>query len=362
MKINNSKLLKWVGAAFFCLFVGTVCNPLHAQINFTKSDLDFNGFGSAPIVTSLTYGPDGRLYVMEYPGTVYALTVQMNGSNDYVVTAKEAITGVKSIPNHDDDGTACSGSSGDCNSRQATGLAIAGTAANPIIYVTSADFRIGSGTNGGNGDVNLDTNSGVITRLTWNGSSWDVVDMVRGLPRSEENHATNGLEFTSINGTDYLIVAQGGHANAGAPSINFSLICEYALSASVLAVNLTTLESMPVLDDNGRDYVYDLPTLDDPTRANANGIADPDNALYDGIDINDPFGGNDGLNTIIPLDQYDNLFNHRSNLAIKQKDILRVSNKIGFHPKMAPLQELYAEGKMGIIQNVGCFRHLHHKG
>ncbi len=298
MKINNSSLLKWAVATFFCLFISTAFNPVQAQINFTKSDLDFNGFGSAPMVTSLTYGPDGRLYVMEYPGTVYALTVQKNGSNDYIVTAKEAITGVKNIPNHDDDGTACSGTSTNCTSRQATGLAVAGTAANPIVYVTSSDFRIGSGSGGGTGDVDLDTNSGVITRLTWNGSSWDVVDMVRGLPRSEENHATNGLEFTTINGTDYLIVTQGGHANAGAPSINFSLICEYALSASILAINLTTLESLPILND-GRDYIYDLPTLDDPTRANVNGITDPDNPAYDGIDINDPFGGNDGLNQAI---------------------------------------------------------------
>jgi hypothetical protein len=33
-----------------------------------------------------------------------------------------------------------------------------------------------------------------------------------------------------------------------------------------------------------------------PTRANANGIDDPNQVGYDGIDINDPWGGNDGLN------------------------------------------------------------------
>lgn len=296
MGISNSSLVKWAMVPFFCLLVGTAFNPVRGQISFTKSTLDFAGFGPAPMVTSLTYGPDGRLYVLDYPGNVYVLTVQKNGDNAYVVTGKEEITDVKSITNHDDDGTPCSGTSNNCNSREATGLAVAGTVSNPIIYVTSSDFRIGSGVNGGAGDVDLDTNSGIITRLTWNGASWDVVDLVRGLPRSEENHATNGLEFTTIGGTDYLIVAQGGHANAGAPSINFSLICEYALSASVLAVNLTALEAMPILDDNGRDYVYDLPTLDDPTRANANGITDPDDPSYDGVDINDPFGGNDGLN------------------------------------------------------------------
>lgn len=299
MKKSYSTDLKWVLALFIGMYIGLISNPLQAQIDFTKSNLDFNGFGSAPIVTSLTYGPDGRLYVLEYPGTVYALTVQRNSANSYIVTAREAITGVKNIPNHDDDGTACSGTGGSCTNREATGLAVTGTASNPILYVTSSDFRIGSGFGGGSGDVNLDTNSGVITRLTWNGSTWDVVDMVRGLPRSEENHATNGLEFTTINGTDYLIVAQGGHANGGSPSINFSLICEYALSAAVLSIDLTALGGMPILDDNGRDYIYDLPTLDDPTRANVNGITDPDNPSYNGVDINDPWGGNDGLNQAI---------------------------------------------------------------
>lgn len=296
---SYTNCLKWVMVLFFGLYIGLGCNLLQAQIDFTKSDLDFNGFGSISTITSLTYGPDDRLYVMEYPGTVYALTIQRNSSSSYIVTAKEAITGVKNIPNHDDDGTACSGTGGSCNNRQATGLAVAGTATNPILYVTSSDFRIGSGFGGGSGDVNLDTNSGVITRLTWNGTAWATVDLVRGLPRSEENHATNGLEFTTINGKDYLIVAQGGNANGGSPSINFSLICEYALSAAVLAVDLTALASMPILNDNGRNYIYDLPTLDDPTRANTNGITDPNNSSYNGVDINDPWGGNDGLNQAI---------------------------------------------------------------
>jgi hypothetical protein len=40
------------------------------------------------------------------------------------------------------------------------------------IYVTSSDSRIGAG--GGGGDINLDTNSGVITKLVQTGpNSWD---------------------------------------------------------------------------------------------------------------------------------------------------------------------------------------------
>ena len=284
---------------FLCISIGLISNPVHAQIDFEKSNLNFNGFGTAPITTSLSFGPDGRLYVLEYSGTIYALTVKRNASDNYVVTAKETIAGVKNITNHDDDGTPCSGPSASCNSRESTGLAVTGTAENPVLYVTSSDYRVGSGSDGGFGDVDLDTNSGVITQLTWNGSAWDVIDLVRGLPRSEENHATNGLEFTTINGIDYLIVAQGGHANGGSPSMNFSYLCEYALSGAILSINLTAIKKMPVLDDNGRNYIYDLPTLDDPSRPNLNGIIDPNDPAYNGVDKNDPWGGNDGLNQAI---------------------------------------------------------------
>ncbi len=272
---------------------------VNAQINFDQSQLNFNGNVSAGI-TSLMYGPDGRLYVAEYPGTIKIYTIQRNSSTDYEVVGVESLSGVKNIVNHDDDGTPCSGSGNACSSRETTGLTVAGTASNPVIYVASSDFRIGAGSGGGNGDVGLDTNSGVITRLSWNGSSWDVIDLVRGLPRSEENHATNGLEVTTINGTEYLIVAQGGHTNGGGPSTNFVYTCEYALSGAILAINLDAINSLPEqTDGNGRKYVYDLPTLDDPTRANVNGIEDPDDPGYNGIDVNDPWGGNDGLNQAI---------------------------------------------------------------
>ncbi len=263
--------------------------------SFAQSALDFNGLGDVSGgVTSLMYGPDGRLYVAEYPGLIKILTIQRNGATDYLVTDFEVLDGIQTMADHNDDGTLFSSVE-----RETTGLTVAGTLTNPVIYVASSDFRIGAGPGGGNGDVNLDTNSGVITRFTWNGSSWDVVDIVRGLPRSEENHATNGLEFTTIGGDDYLIVAQGGHTNAGAPSTNFVLTCEYALSGAVLAINLSEIEALPILNDNGRSYIYDLPTLDDPTRANVNGITDPDAPGYNGIDVNDPWGGNDGLNQAI---------------------------------------------------------------
>jgi len=64
-------------------------------------------------------------------------------------------------------------------------------------------------------------------------------------------------------------------------------------------------------------------------------------------------GGNDGLNTVIPLDQYDNLVLQRSNVIIPQASILPVTTEIGFHPVMTGMQSMFNDGKLSIIQNVG---------
>lgn len=265
-----------------------------AAQSFSKSTLDLNGLASVSLGTSLEFGPDGRLYVLQIDGTIHILTIARNGIDDYELVAAEELLDVKLIPNHNDDG-----SPSGIVQREALGITVAGTATAPVIYATSSDSRIG----GPSGDTELDTNSGVITRLSWVGVDltdpngfWDVVDLVRGLPRSEENHATNGLELVEIGGNDFLIVASGGHTNAGSPSANFAWVTEYALSAALLAIDLTQLEQLPILNDGPRRYVYDLPTVDDPTRANANGVDDPSSGGYDGVDAGDPWGGNDGLN------------------------------------------------------------------
>ncbi|MEL7123616.1 MAG: DUF1501 domain-containing protein [Bacteroidota bacterium] len=64
-------------------------------------------------------------------------------------------------------------------------------------------------------------------------------------------------------------------------------------------------------------------------------------------------GGNDGLNTLIPLDQYDNLYKHRSNVIIPSDNILDFTDTIGLHPNMTGIKSVYEEGQMGIVQSVG---------
>ncbi|MBL0153448.1 MAG: DUF1501 domain-containing protein [Chitinophagaceae bacterium] len=66
-------------------------------------------------------------------------------------------------------------------------------------------------------------------------------------------------------------------------------------------------------------------------------------------------GGNDGLNMVIPISNYSDYFNARSNVAIAQNRILALNNapNTGLHPSMTGLQTLFNEGKLNIVQSVG---------
>ena len=67
-------------------------------------------------------------------------------------------------------------------------------------------------------------------------------------------------------------------------------------------------------------------------------------------------GGNDGLNTLIPLDQYTNLTAARSNIMIQESKVpkLKGFNKTGFHPSMTGMLNLFNnESSLNIIQAVG---------
>lgn len=64
-------------------------------------------------------------------------------------------------------------------------------------------------------------------------------------------------------------------------------------------------------------------------------------------------GGNDGLNTLIPMDQYSSYFQLRQNIAIKDSDILKINDTTGFHPSMTGFERLYKDGLMAVVQNVG---------
>ncbi|KQS30685.1 DUF1501 domain-containing protein [Dyadobacter sp. Leaf189] len=65
-------------------------------------------------------------------------------------------------------------------------------------------------------------------------------------------------------------------------------------------------------------------------------------------------GGNDGLNTVIPLEYYSEYYNLRSNLAIPESKVLRLDGnpETGLHPAMTGLQQMYNEGKLAIVHSV----------
>lgn len=244
--------------------------------------------------TSLQFGPDGRLYIAQQDGLLRIYDVTQPAPGQWSAVQAQTLGLIQSIPNHNDDGSLNTS----ITDRQVTGILVAGTAANPVIYVTSSDPRIAEF-----GDLNLDTNSGILSKLTWNGASWTKVDLIRGLPRSEENHSPNGMAL-SADGTKLYLV-QGGNTNNGAPSSFFSNTPEYALSAAVLEIDLVALEAIPnkvftYAPGVTSTYKYDLPTLDDPTVSN-NGTTG--NETAGGLDVGGPFGGNDGLNqAILPAD------------------------------------------------------------
>lgn len=68
-------------------------------------------------------------------------------------------------------------------------------------------------------------------------------------------------------------------------------------------------------------------------------------------------GGNDGLNMVIPLDQYATYASSalRQNIALTESKILKLKNtpETGLHPSMTGLQTLFNEGKLSIVHSAG---------
>ncbi len=99
-----------------------------------------------------------------------------------------------------------------------------------------------------------------------------------------------------------------------------------------------------------------LPTFLNGFSVQAMGLASPeaigdDNVLVI-IQLN---GGNDGLNTVIPIEKYAAYSNARGTIAIPEAKALSLTGqtKIKLHPSMTGLQSLYNDGKAAIIQGVG---------
>lgn len=64
-------------------------------------------------------------------------------------------------------------------------------------------------------------------------------------------------------------------------------------------------------------------------------------------------GGNDGLNMVIPLDQYSGLSQVRPSLIIPESSVLKLVDETGLHPAMSGAASLFKEGQLAVIQSVG---------
>ncbi len=66
-------------------------------------------------------------------------------------------------------------------------------------------------------------------------------------------------------------------------------------------------------------------------------------------------GGNDGLNTVVPIDQYSNLSAARPHVIMPENSLLKLDgvDNIALHPAMQGIRNLYNEGFVKIVQSVG---------
>ena len=63
-------------------------------------------------------------------------------------------------------------------------------------------------------------------------------------------------------------------------------------------------------------------------------------------------GGNDGLNTVVPLGNAD-YAKYRPTVRIAENKAIKLTSEIGLHPNMQAMADLYHEGNLSIIRGVG---------
>lgn len=64
-------------------------------------------------------------------------------------------------------------------------------------------------------------------------------------------------------------------------------------------------------------------------------------------------GGNDGLNMVVPIENFSNYVNARPNIYIPENKVLQLNGKAGLHPSMTGLHAMYTNGMLKVIQSVG---------
>jgi len=118
-----------------------------------------------------------------------------------------------------------------------------------------------------------------------------------------------------------------------------------------------------------RDFIKNTGALASaPLLLNGVSVKSMNHIINTGHDITDRvlvviqlFGGNDGLNTFIPINQYDEYKNNRPDIAIENTGInkyidldssLSLEAQVGLHPIMTGLKDMYDDGLVNIIHGV----------
>ena len=81
----------------------------------------------------------------------------------------------------------------------------------------------------------------------------------------------------------------------------------------------------------------------------ANGLGPPKDSV---LVVCQLFGGNDGLNTVVPWSN-PTYYKLRPSLALAESQVLKINDHLGFHPALAGLHQLYQQKKVAVIQGVG---------
>ena len=75
-------------------------------------------------------------------------------------------------------------------------------------------------------------------------------------------------------------------------------------------------------------------------------------SLYKNLVVVQLSGGNDGLNTVVPFGN-DIYYQSRKSIAIQPEEVIQLNDMQGLNPNLSALRELYDQGWMSIINDVG---------
>lgn len=267
--------------------------------------------------TSLTIGPDGRLYVSTVSGRLFLLTydaTKLAQAGQLAVTHVQEIDAIYLKPsifcNIGGNLNDCQLQSGQGSGRQVTGILIdpKSTASQVTLYVSNSN--LGSSTI----DYTVYPFSGTITRLILQPDSSSPgnmkvtgnTDLVVGIPRSREAHSPNGM----VIGPDgWLYLAEGGNTNAGQPSSFFGNLPDYYLSASLLRLNLGALPSTLPIDVTNVRTASDMTPFTGVFELYATGFRNPYDLVWHSngkLYINDNGANSTQGNTAGPTDGCSN--------------------------------------------------------